>query len=586
MGNAAYRQTIGGNQATVDQELRICMQLDLPKFVLRSKIGNGKFMKSYVMRVDSTQLVVKMYLKLPDEDLQVAAKMLTNLWKTIPCTTYPNLMPYQMWIRSSSKIKTSQTPVYLIRQYFSSNLYDRLSTRPFLNELEKYWIIFQLLKCLEVCHEHDIIHGDIKPENIMCTTSNWVVLTDFSPYKPVMLPDDDLTDFQYYFDEMSRNRCYVAPERFYRQAVDGRYTRPSSSIQTASNSNSSLDTIDTVPSAVQIGVGAKLQSKKREEKQLTSSMDVFSIGCVIAEIMMDGTPLFDLPSMLQYLSASSESLCPQESPKINLTADSGKSSSKNELDDNQFKQLLSRIKSPLMRSVIIDMTVKDPEKRLRASDYLKLLEGHYTATHEETEQTRVIPEYFEDCIYPLYLKLHWNGVTPDDRVMILCENYEDILKSVTGIKDAPGCAFFESIRNNKSQVLSSLSTLGHQFFEVLLPSISPVLKDSTTTKSNSNDDILRRARYERSKSVKAVEDLQNDIQQKYKTANIQELIKKAKLFLSEIEDFDRNHGKNDSIAQALPVLNEEPPPRDDVVSYKNFLIIDQENTERYSYYLF
>jgi len=32
----------------------------------------------------------------------------------------------------------------LIRQYFFSNLYDRLATRPQLNVDEKGWIIFQL----------------------------------------------------------------------------------------------------------------------------------------------------------------------------------------------------------------------------------------------------------------------------------------------------------------------------------------------------------------------------------------------------------------------------------------------------------
>lgn len=60
-------------------------------------------------------------------------------------------------------------------------------------EIEKLWILFQIFKSLEICHATDIIHGDVKPENIMCTTANWVVLTDFAPFKPVMLPNDDPT---------------------------------------------------------------------------------------------------------------------------------------------------------------------------------------------------------------------------------------------------------------------------------------------------------------------------------------------------------------------------------------------------------
>jgi hypothetical protein len=34
---------------------------------------------------------------------------------------------------------------FLVRRYFFSNLYDRLSTRPFLDAAEKRWIVYQLL---------------------------------------------------------------------------------------------------------------------------------------------------------------------------------------------------------------------------------------------------------------------------------------------------------------------------------------------------------------------------------------------------------------------------------------------------------
>ncbi|RYG64096.1 hypothetical protein EON64_14675, partial [archaeon] len=215
MGNAGYRQTTLANNPINQQEvITAFMQVDLPKFVKQSMIGNGKFLKSYIMRVDSTQLVVKIYMKLPDEDLQIATMQLTSVLRTIPPSKYPNLLPYQMWIRSASTRKTPASPVYLLRQYFHFNLYDRLFSRPFLNTLERLWILFQLFKCLEICHELGIVHGDIKPENVLCTTSNWVVLTDFSPFKPVLLPDDDPTDFQYYFESVGKHRCYVAPERF------------------------------------------------------------------------------------------------------------------------------------------------------------------------------------------------------------------------------------------------------------------------------------------------------------------------------------------------------------------------------------
>ena len=41
----------------------------------------------------------------------------------------------------------------LFRQYIKYSLYDRMSTRPFLNSMEKRWIAFQLLCALNQCHK-------------------------------------------------------------------------------------------------------------------------------------------------------------------------------------------------------------------------------------------------------------------------------------------------------------------------------------------------------------------------------------------------------------------------------------------------
>jgi len=106
---------------------------------------------------------------------------------------------------------------FVVRQAFYVSLYDRISTRPFLSNLEKRWITFQLLSAVAqaygnvhcnprpraVCnrwpwlvpqcglpgdggHRHScgVTHGDIKAENVMLTTWSWLYLTDFAtPYK-------------------------------------------------------------------------------------------------------------------------------------------------------------------------------------------------------------------------------------------------------------------------------------------------------------------------------------------------------------------------------------------------------------------
>ena len=94
----------------------------------------------------------------------------------------PNCLTYK-------KLIVNDRVAVLLRQYIKYNLYDRLSTRPFLSVFEKKWISFQLLRCLQTLHANGITHGDIKLENVLITSSGWVLLTDFASYKPTFLPE-------------------------------------------------------------------------------------------------------------------------------------------------------------------------------------------------------------------------------------------------------------------------------------------------------------------------------------------------------------------------------------------------------------
>jgi phosphoinositide-3-kinase regulatory subunit 4 len=40
-------------------------------------------------------------------------------------------------------------------------------------------------------HERGVCHGDIKCENVLVTSWNWVFITDFACYKPTYLPADN-----------------------------------------------------------------------------------------------------------------------------------------------------------------------------------------------------------------------------------------------------------------------------------------------------------------------------------------------------------------------------------------------------------
>lgn len=57
-----------------------------------------------------------------------------------------------------------------------------------------------------------IFVGDIKCENVLVTSWNWLYLADFASFKPTYIPYDDPSDFSFFFDTGGRRLCYLAPE--------------------------------------------------------------------------------------------------------------------------------------------------------------------------------------------------------------------------------------------------------------------------------------------------------------------------------------------------------------------------------------
>lgn len=164
----------------------------------------------------------------------------------------PNVLPY-------ARIRETSTLGVLVRQFVHSSLYDRISIRPFLEDVEKKWIAFQLLCAVRDCHAHGVFHGDIKSENVMITSWGWVYLTDFaSTFKPVYLPENNPADFSFYYDTAGRRTCYLAPERFL--------------------------TTGEQPS---------------EGNIVQWNMDIFSLGCVLAELFTE-TPTFTLSQIFSF----------------------------------------------------------------------------------------------------------------------------------------------------------------------------------------------------------------------------------------------------------------------------------------------
>lgn len=184
---------------------------DIHDFEYDKSLGSTRFFKVAPVKHREGPVVVKVFaIQDPTLPLTSYKQELEEL--KIRLHSAQNCPPFQ-----KAAEKASEKAAMLLRQYVWDNLYDRISTRPFLNNIEKRWIAFQILTAVDQAHKSGVRHGDIKTENVMVTNWNWVLLTDFASFKPTYLPEDNPADFNYFFDSSRRRTCYIAPECF----VDG-----------------------------------------------------------------------------------------------------------------------------------------------------------------------------------------------------------------------------------------------------------------------------------------------------------------------------------------------------------------------------
>lgn len=188
-----------------------------------------------------------------------------------------------------------------------------------------------MLKGLQWCHGQRICHGDIKLENILITSNLWVLITDFAPFKPTTLPDDNPGDFSFYFDTSRRRTCNLAPERF------------------LSDCDENIDLNET---------------------QLTPQMDLFSLGCVIAELFSEENnfELFDLSSLLNY---------------------------RKQTNHEQIKAKLRRaIKSDQVFNMILNLIDLDQSERLSTTQHLQELTSVLFPKYFQ-----MLYEYFKEFVH-------------------------------------------------------------------------------------------------------------------------------------------------------------------------------------------
>ncbi|KAK3265006.1 hypothetical protein CYMTET_26290, partial [Cymbomonas tetramitiformis] len=327
---------------------------EVPDLVYKDNLGGGRFLKTLrCVHEDGGAVVVKVYFKREDSpDLKTYERRLLEIKRVFsdPPLKHQHVWPFQ-------RVVEIDKAAYLLRQYLYSNLHDRLRTRPFLSNCEKKWLAFQLLHAVAQSHERGICHGDIKLENVILTSWNWAFLTDFASFKPTSLPADNPADYSFFYDTGGRRRCYIAPERFYEHKA---------------------------------GVAAG-------ESELTPAADVFSVGCCIAELFLEGQALFDLSQLLAYRRAECD-------PTVTL----------------------SKIKEPGVMELVLHMIHLEPSKRLSSREYLS------------SWGPRLFPEYFSPLWHDFSASLlHLDA---DAKVAALHTNFRDLRASILAAESASASA--------------------------------------------------------------------------------------------------------------------------------------------------
>ncbi|XP_022638458.1 phosphoinositide 3-kinase regulatory subunit 4 [Vigna radiata var. radiata] len=346
---------------------------DLPStynLVLKEVLGRGRFFKSIQCKHDEGLVLVKVYFKRGDFlDLSDYERRLSQIKQIFTSIDHPHVWPFQFW-------QETDKAAYLLRQYFFHNLHDRLSTRPFLCLVEKKWLAFQLLVAVNQCHENGVCHGDIKCENVLITSSNWLYLADFASFKPTYIPYDDPSDFSFFFDTGGRRLCYLAPERFYEH-------------------------------------GGEMQVA--QDTPLKPYMDIFAVGCVIAELFLEGQPLFELSQLLAYR--------------------------RGQYDPSQH---LEKIPDIGIRKMILHMIQLEPESRFSAERYLK----EYAAV--------VFPNYFSPFLHDFYRC--WSPLHSDMRVLLCQSAFPEILKQMMNNQSS------DDVAANSGELLEEMVAKGSVSF--------------------------------------------------------------------------------------------------------------------------
>lgn len=171
------------------------------KFYKKEKrIGKGHFSDVFIAsdRATGDKFAVKV-IKKDKNDMEKSKKFIRREVKVLSTTDHPNL------VRAVDFFSSSGKPHIVMEYVAGGSLRDLIRKRGYLSEPEARPVVSGVLAGLAYLHERNIVHRDMKPENVLMVREDWPKITDFG--LATFLDKEDRN-----IHSMVGTPSYVAPE--------------------------------------------------------------------------------------------------------------------------------------------------------------------------------------------------------------------------------------------------------------------------------------------------------------------------------------------------------------------------------------